>query len=49
MTEDYLARAKRGNRKAYDAALRKVRDVPAQERGTLSHKRMKLARPGKGR
>jgi len=39
MTEDYLDRARRGSRKAYEAVLRKVRDVPAEERDTLSNKR----------
>ena len=28
MTEEYLARAKRGGRRAYDSVLRKVADVP---------------------
>lgn len=40
MTEDYLARAKRGSRKAYEAVLRKVPTVPAEERDTLSKKRI---------
>jgi len=40
MTEDYLDRAKRGSRKAYEAVLRKVRDAPAEERDTLSNKRL---------
>ena len=48
MTEDYLERAKRGSRKAYEAVLRKVRDVPAEERDTLSNKRM-LTRSAKAR
>jgi hypothetical protein len=49
MTEDYLDRAKRGSRKAYDAVLRKVRDVPAEERDTLSNKRMQLTRSAKAK
>jgi hypothetical protein len=48
MTEDYLDRAKRGSRKAYGAVLRKVRDVPAEERDTLSNKRM-LTRSAKAK
>jgi len=41
MTQDYLDRAKRGSRRAYEAVLRKVRDVPAEERDTLSNRRMR--------
>jgi hypothetical protein len=48
MTEDYLRRAKRGSRKAYEAVLGKVRDVPAEERDKLSNKRMQ-ARSAKAR
>ena len=48
MTEDYLDRAKRGSRKAYEAVLRKVRDVPAEERDTLLNKRM-LTRSAKAK
>jgi hypothetical protein len=40
MTEDYLGRAKRGSRKAYEAVLGRVRDVPPEERDKLSNKRM---------
>ena len=32
MTEDYLDRAKRGSRRGYEAVLRKVRAVPAEEK-----------------
>jgi hypothetical protein len=49
MTEDYLARAKAGSRKAYEAVLGKVRDVPAEERDQLSNKRMHLTRSAKAR
>jgi hypothetical protein len=36
MTEDYLEqRAKRGSRKAFDAALKKVPDVASEERDRL--------------
>lgn len=40
MTEDYLARAGRGSRKAYDNVLRRVPDVPPEERDKLSNNRM---------
>jgi hypothetical protein len=37
MTEDYLARARRGSRKSYEAALRRVPDVsPGAPDGTSS-------------
>ena len=49
MTDDYLARAKRGSRKAYEAVLRKVRDIPAEETDTLSSKRAQLARSAKAK
>ena len=49
MTEDYLGRAKRGSRKAYEAVLSKVRDVPAEERDKLSNKRMQPTRSAKAR
>ena len=49
MTQDYLDRAKRGSRKAYDAVLRKVRDLPAEEGDTLSNKRMQLTRSAKAK
>lgn len=49
MTEDYLVRAKRGSRKAYEAVLGKVRDLSAEEMGKLSNKRMQLTRPTKAR
>jgi hypothetical protein len=44
MTEDYLDRAKRGSRNAYEAVLRRVRDVPAEEREALSKRRMQPKR-----
>jgi len=49
MTQDYLDRAKRGSRGAYEAVLRKVRDVPAEERDTLSNHRMQLTRSAKAK
>jgi hypothetical protein len=49
MTEDYLGRAKGGSRKAYEAVLGKVRDVPAEERDKLSNKRMRLTRSAKAK
>lgn len=49
MTEDYLDRAKRGSRKSYEAVLRKVRDVAAEEKDTLSNKRMHLTPSAKAK
>jgi hypothetical protein len=49
MAEDYLGRAKRGSRKAYETVLGKVRDVPSEERDQLSNKRMQLTRSAKAR
>lgn len=49
MTEDYLDRAKRGSRKAYEAVLRRVRDVPAEERDALSNRRMQPKRAPKAK
>ena len=49
MTEDYLGRAKRGSRKAYEAVLRKVRDVPAEEKDKLVKKQLPPTRSGSGR
>jgi hypothetical protein len=43
MTEDYLARAKRGSRSAYEEVLRGVPDAPPEERDKLS-KRMQPTR-----
>ena len=45
MTEDYLARAGRGSRKAYEAVLRRVSDIAPEKRDELSSNRMKLAKP----
>lgn len=45
MTEDYLARAGRGSRRGYEAVLRRVPDVPPEERDQLSNNRMKLTKP----
>ena len=40
LTVDYLqARAARGSRRAYEAALRKVRDIPPEEGDALPNKR----------
>jgi hypothetical protein len=39
MTEDYLSRATRGARKAYDAVLRRVPDVSATKGDELSNNR----------
>ncbi len=44
MTEDYLARASRGARTAYDQVLRRVPDSPPEERDKLSNERMRLTR-----
>jgi len=40
MTEDYLSRATRGARKAYEAVLRRVPDVSPSRRDELSNNRM---------
>jgi hypothetical protein len=44
MTEDYLARARRGSRKMYEGVLRRVPDVPSEERDKLSNNRMRRRR-----
>ncbi len=49
MTEDYLARAKRGSRKAYEGVLRRVPDVPPAERDKLSNDRMQRTRPAQAK
>ena len=41
MTEDYLARASRGSRKVYEGVLRRVPDVPPEERDRLSNKQQR--------
>jgi hypothetical protein len=41
MTQDYLARASRGSRKVYEGVLRRVPDVPPEERDKLSTNRMR--------
>jgi len=38
MTQDYLARAKRGSRRAYQAVLGRVPAVAPEERDQLSNK-----------
>ncbi len=45
MTEDYLARASRGRRKAYAGVLRRVPDVPPDEGDKLSNSRLLRTRP----
>ena len=47
MTEDYLARARRGSRKAYEAVLGRVPDVPPEERDKQSDSRMRRTRPAR--
>ena len=47
MTEDYLERAKRGGRTAWEAVLRKVPDVRPEEGDPLSNSRMQLTRSAK--
>jgi len=42
MTEDYLSRARRGSRKAYEGVLRRVPDVPSEERDELPKKQRKV-------
>jgi predicted transcriptional regulator len=49
MTQDYLARASRGTRRLYEGVLRKVPDVPADERDKLSNNRIQRTRPGQGK
>jgi hypothetical protein len=49
MTEDYLSRASRGSRRAYEAVLRRVPDVPPEERDKMSNTRMQRARPAQAR
>jgi len=44
MTEEYLARAKRGSRKLYDSLLRRVPDVAPEERDKLSNNQMQRTR-----
>jgi HicB family len=44
MTEDYLSRANRGARKAFDAVLRRVPDVSPAKGDELSNNRMQLTR-----
>jgi len=49
MTEDYLARARRGSRKRYEAVLRKVPDVAPEERDRPSSNRVQRTRPARAR
>jgi hypothetical protein len=46
MTEDYLSRAGRGTRKAYEAVLRRVPSVDPEKRDELPNKRY-LAKAGR--
>lgn len=47
MTADYFAeRGNRGRRRAFDAVLRKVRDVPPSKEDALPQKRGPLAKRG---
>src|SRR5438445_5111995 len=48
MTEDYLARASRGSRKVYEGVLRRVPDVPPEERDRRSNNQQRT-RPRKRR
>lgn len=47
MTEEHLARAARGSRKAYDAVLRRVPDVAPEKRDQLLRKRIQRTEPRK--
>lgn len=49
MAEDYLSRAGRGTRKAYEAVLRRVPNVDPEKRDELSNNRMQLTKPGRRR
>jgi hypothetical protein len=49
MTEDYLARARRGSRRLYESLLRRVPDVAPEERDKLSNNQMPRTRPAKAR
>ena len=49
MTEGYLARANRGSRRAFDAVLRRVPNVPPQKGDELSNNRMQLTRSAKAK
>jgi predicted transcriptional regulator len=49
MTQDYLARASRGSRRLYEGVLRKVPDVPADERDKLSNNRIQRTNPAQGK
>ena len=49
MTEDYLARARRGSRKAYETVLRRVPDVAPEDKDQLSNNRMQRTRPAQAK
>ena len=45
MAEDYLARTRRGSRKAYEGVLRRVPDIPTEGSDKLSNNRTQRKRP----
>jgi hypothetical protein len=47
MTEDFLARAKRGRRRAYDSVLRRVPDVPPRGGDEPANERMQARAPSR--
>jgi hypothetical protein len=49
MTEDYLARARRGSRRLYESLLRRVPDVEPEERDKLSNNQMQRTRSATAR
>ncbi len=49
MTQDYLASASRGRRKVYEGVLRRVPDVPTDERDKLSNNRIQRTRPAQAK
>ena len=49
MTEDYLARARRGSRKGYEGVLRKVPDVPPVTGDETSRNPTQRSRRAQGR
>ena len=49
MTEDYLARAKRGSRKLYEGVLRRIPNVAPEQKDQLSNNRMQRTRPAQAK
>jgi len=47
MTEDYLTRARRGSRRVYEAVLRRVPDVPPEQRDKPSDSPVRRTRPAR--